>query len=57
MITIPLFWWYIPLILFLIPIIVRIIDKSYQRDLGFMLLALACWPSALAITITKLLCG
>lgn len=56
MISIPLFWWYIPIILFLIPIIYEVFRESGGYidfdPLGMVLLPL-CWGSALSVCATK----
>jgi hypothetical protein len=55
--TITLHWWSVPLVLFLIPIFYAASYKrtgDYDFMLGPMLVFAICWPSAIAIVVTKL---
>ena len=57
MITLKLYWWFAPIILFLIPIIQITFHKDSDWDMNFtgLILMALCWPGALFIIITRLL--
>ena len=55
MFTLKIYWWYLPLILFLLPLV--IIYFSYDKSNGFfsditpLITILVCWVSAISIII------
>jgi len=55
MITIPLFWWYIPVILLVIPAVIILMEENGAIDNNWlgMVAALLCWPFAAGILVTK----
>jgi len=58
MITITLYWWYGPIILFLIPIIYGYFYKPsgcFDFGLGPLFVLTGCWPSAIIWVLVKLL--
>ena len=56
MISIPLFWWHIPLILFLIPVVYGYLASNFYIDNDPILATViicVCWGVALGICGTK----
>ena len=53
--TISFFWWYIPLVLFIIPVIYSFFRKpegQYDFMIDVMILFAACWVSVVVSIIT-----
>jgi len=59
MISFKMYWWYVPIILFIIPIIREVFYHGsgnwWDFDFNGFLLFCICWIVAIAIIITKLL--
>ena len=57
MITLKLYWWYLPIALFLIPFIYSKFRKSsgsFDLQIDTMLICAVCWFSAIGILLGKL---
>jgi hypothetical protein len=56
-VTIYLYWWYIPIVLFVLPFIYgwrREPSGDWDLGIDLMLVAVLCWAGAIGIVIGKL---